>query len=55
MKPLLRRVLLLLAIVVAGWGGYGCKAPEPENMSARPWNSPRGWETGLPSGLNEGR
>lgn len=33
----------------------GCASTEPENASSRPWNSPKGWETGLPSGLTEGR
>jgi len=25
------------------------------NYSERPWNTPRDWETGLPSNLNQGR
>ncbi|HKS37454.1 MAG TPA: hypothetical protein VJW76_09710 [Verrucomicrobiae bacterium] len=33
----------------------GCASTEPENASARPWNSPRGWEHGLPPGMYEGR
>jgi len=33
----------------------GCASTEPENASSRPWNAPKGWETGLPSGLTEGR
>jgi hypothetical protein len=35
----------------------GCATTdEAENASARPWNSPQGWETGgLPSSMNEGR
>jgi len=28
----------------------GCKTTEPDNASARPWNSPKGWEGGLPGG-----
>ena len=28
---------------------------EQTNYSERPWNTPRSWETGLPSTLNEGR
>ena len=33
----------------------GCASQEPENASVRPWNSPKGWETGLPPGMTEGR
>lgn len=33
----------------------GCASTDPENQSARPWNSPKSWETGLPSGILEGR
>jgi len=50
----MKRALLLFLLVLAGVAG-GCKTTEPENMSARPWNAPRGWETGLPSSMNEGR
>jgi hypothetical protein len=49
-----RMFLLLLALIAAG--ASGCTTTEPENVSARPWNSPAGWETGgLPSSINEGR
>jgi len=33
----------------------GCATTESDNASTRPWDSPKGWETGLPSGLTEGR
>lgn len=34
----------------------GCAATrEPDNASVRPWNAPKGWETGLPPGMTEGR
>lgn len=45
--------LLLFAAVVMAFAG--CATDEPQNMSARPWNSPKGWENGIPSGLTEGR
>lgn len=32
----------------------GC-ATNDENLSERPWNTPRSWETGLPSGMTEER
>jgi len=47
------RVLILLAFVLVGAGG--CSTTPPENYSERPWNTPRSWETGLPSSLTEGR
>lgn len=42
----------LVAVVVAL---CGCASAESENASTRPWNSPKGWESGLPSGMTEGR
>jgi len=33
----------------------GCATSDPENASARPWNQPRVWETGLPPPMYEGR
>ena len=29
----------------------GCASTESENASERPWNTPQGWENGLPSGM----
>lgn len=47
--------LLLLALLLATVALTGCSTTEPDNASARPWNAPKGWETGLPSGMTEGR
>jgi hypothetical protein len=44
---------ILLACAVAGL--TGCASTEPDNLSERPWNTPKNWETGLPSGMTEGR
>jgi len=34
----------------------GCATTdEGDNASERPWNSPKGWENGLPSNMMEGR
>lgn len=51
----MRGSLVLLVVILAALGGAGCQSTEAGNASARPWNSPRGWETGLPSALTEGR
>ena len=45
--------LLLLAVVALFLNG--CATADPDNASARPWNSPKSWETGLPSNVFEGR
>ncbi len=48
---------LLLATFAAGLLFIaGCKTGEDtENTSVRPWNAPKGWESGMPSGMTEGR
>jgi hypothetical protein len=40
-------LLLALAAVVLS----GCASTESENMSERPWNTPQGWENGMPSSM----
>jgi hypothetical protein len=43
------RLVLLLAVIGLGLAGCGT---EPENTSARPWNSPEGWQYGsFPSSM----
>jgi hypothetical protein len=52
----MKRVFALISLLAVLAGIVtGCKSTEPENVSARPWNTPRGWEHGLPSMINEGR
>jgi hypothetical protein len=46
--------LILVAAALVGLS-TGCKTTEPENASERPWNTQKGWEHGLPSGINQGR
>ena len=41
-------LLLLLGLTIVG--AAGC-ATQSDNVSERPWNTPQGWETGLPSGM----
>jgi len=57
MRSILRqpRQVFLLLLLLAAAVLAGCATTESENLSERPWNSPRGWETGLPSALTEGR
>lgn len=33
----------------------GCSTVEPDNQSSRPWNSPKGWEGGVPGMTNDRR
>lgn len=47
--------LFILCVAVFGFCA-GCQTgPEAENASERPWNGQRGWEHGLPAGINQGR
>jgi hypothetical protein len=56
MNPRFLRSLLAAALVFGmALGLTGCKTGEPENVSARPWNSTEGWQSGFPAALNEGR
>ena len=53
LNPRSALVLLLLATV---FGLSACSTTEDtDNASVRPWNTPKGWETGLPSNMTEGR
>jgi len=47
--------IFFVLLVLTAWGLAGCATTEPDNMSARPWNSPTGWENGFPAGMLEGR
>ncbi|HVV01779.1 MAG TPA: hypothetical protein VHH88_10490 [Verrucomicrobiae bacterium] len=46
--------LLSLLLATLALGMCGCASTDPENASVRPWNSPMGWENGIPSSLTEG-
>jgi hypothetical protein len=47
--------LLCILFALALLGATGCASTEPENASVRPWNSPIGWENGIPSGMYQNR
>jgi len=49
------RSLFLLLLALGAMVMSGCASTEPDNLSERPWNSPKGWENGLPSTMTEGR
>jgi len=56
MKALLaksRWVLLLLAAAALNLSGCA-STDEIGNASVRPWDSPKGFETGIPSSMTEG-
>jgi len=48
-------IRLFLVLAAFAFVSAGCKTTEPENASERPWNAQRGWEHGLPTGINQGR
>jgi len=49
------RPALLCLLLLGSLGLAGCATEESDNMSARPWDSPKTWENGLPSTITEGR
>jgi hypothetical protein len=51
MSRLCSSLLLLALFALLLLGATGCSTPE--NASVRPWNSPEGWENGLPSSMYE--
>jgi hypothetical protein len=40
--------LWLLLLCATLFGVSGCATNEPGNSSVRPWNTPQGWEGGMP-------
>jgi hypothetical protein len=60
MKKRFLSLPMLAALFLCGGAGLlltGCTTTEPENASARPWNSPNGWQygQGIPAGLLDQR
>ena len=52
--PFVRSLLAALALGCTLLG-TGCNTAEPDNMSTRPWNSPKGWEGGIPGMMYDRR
>jgi hypothetical protein len=51
MKKFCSSWLLLVLFALLLVGASGCASTEPDNASVRPWNNPKGWENGIPSGM----
>jgi hypothetical protein len=51
----LRWLFYLWVLALCALGAGGCASTSDEELSQRPWNAPKSWETGLPSGMLEGR
>ncbi len=54
LSPRILRGVFSLLLLVIGVCLSGCASTDSDNMSARPWNSPKSWENGLPSNMTEG-
>ena len=54
---LFARLIVIAWVLTSGFVLSGCRSIEDDlaNDSARPWNSPRGWDSRLPTQLMEGR
>lgn len=55
MTRLVSSFLLLMLFAVMLLGAVGCASTEAQNDSVRPWDSPQGWENGIPSGMYQNR
>jgi hypothetical protein len=51
MKAFCRTLLLAVGLAFA----IGCATTEEDNLSERPWNAPKSWESGLPQQMMQGR
>ena len=51
MKAFSKLLLLAVGLTFA----IGCATTEEDNLSERPWNAPKSWESGLPQQMMQGR
>ena len=49
----LKKAFLLLSFAATLASGIGCASTDAENVSERPWNAPKSWEHGIPTGLTQ--
>jgi len=49
-----QNLILALATTALLLGMAGCASTD-ESMNEKPWNTPKTWETGMPSGMMQGR
>ncbi len=49
----LSKILMLAGLVSVGSMITGCRTED--ELIGRPWNTPKSWESGLPSSMTEGR
>jgi hypothetical protein len=54
MKAFIRCLLSTASLVGILASVSGCKTGD-EDLSGRPWNAPKTWESGIPSSMTEGR
>jgi uncharacterized lipoprotein YajG len=45
------RFVAAVALLASAFFLTGCATTEAENMSERPWNAPKNWEHGMPTGM----
>ncbi len=51
----LERLVLALCFLTLAVGFSGCATTDDENLTERPWNTPKTWETGIPQSMQQGR
>ncbi len=47
----MRKIQPILFLIVIGIILTAGCASDPENVSERPWNAPKNWENGMPTGM----
>jgi hypothetical protein len=53
-NSVIRRAILFAALSLLLSFGNAC-ATVKDDADTRPWNAPKGWESGLPGGMMQGR
>jgi hypothetical protein len=53
MNRALKKLLLAALLSLAAFSLGGCRTED--ELIGRPWNTPKSWESGLPSAMTEGR